>query len=449
MSNALVHPLVLILTAIWLATAAAWAGLRRRIKRHSAEVAAAREILDEVLNDEWVFLSQSSKSLSLSLDYRETLANIASLAVPGFADSCTVDLLEEAGQIRRVRSQNDRSLHEEVLSLDTESENPLHEIIRQGEPRQFNEVNEALLNALAGSPDQLAVLRKCGLRSALAVPLLSTSGTIGVITFALARPGKRYSTSDMNLAKQLAVRAGLAVENARLFQKEQLAVRARDQLLAVVSHELKNPLTVVDLQAELLLSRNLDNEFSRPLGIIRGATKSMKRLIQDLLDANKIETGRLMITLAPVPLTPLLHEALESMKPLAEKRCIKLSVEIAPDAQGQIITADHDRFIQILTNILGNAIKFSPADNEVSMHVFLQNGNTALISIRDKGPGMTADMLARAFTQYAQDPSTAHLGSGLGLYISKAIVDRHHGTIEIESAVNAGTTVKIAIPILS
>ena len=277
----------------------------------------------------------------------------------------------------------------------------------------------------------------------MVVPLLSPRGTHGAITFALSRPGRRYSESDLDLARMLAARAVLAIDNALLYRKEQRAVQSRDQLLAIVSHELKNPLTVIDLQAQLLQKNEASPRLPLRLETIRSSARHMQRIIGDLLDLDQLESGRLTLSRSLEDVSDLVNEPIRMMQPIAGEKKLVLVSDV-PENLGSIL-ADRQRINQVISNILGNAIKFTPENGTIRVSARRAEGG-AEITVSDSGPGIAEENLPKVFDRYWQDRKTSHLGSGLGLSVAKGIVELHGGGIRIQGRLGQGTQVGFTLP---
>src|SRR3712207_5487516 len=214
---------------------------------------------------------------------------------------------------------------------------------------------------MSAHPEHRRILRSMNLLSGIAVPLVARGRTLGVMRFATVRGGRRYAEADVLLAEELGRRVALAVDNARLYQEAQAAVEAREQVLRVVSHDLRNPLSSVVAHADLLLeAADAPVEPRREwASTLRSAAGQMTRMIRDLLDASNLQSGRLSIEPAPCAVRPLLAEAVQVLRPLASARGLTLAYEV----EGEVppVQADRERILQVLGNLVGNAVKFAPA----------------------------------------------------------------------------------------
>jgi chemotaxis family two-component system sensor kinase Cph1 len=244
-------------------------------------------------------------------------------------------------------------------------------------------------------------------------------------------------------------RHAIELDLGRQVLREKKAVRVRDDLVAVVSHDLKNPLAAVQMHAALILKvlipeesgpwRRIQNSAER----IQRSTEKMNTLIQDLLDLAKIEAGRFSITPRPELIESLVEECVEILGPLAEQKRIQLIQKIS--APHRSVLVDRERIFQVLSNIIGNAIKFTPEGGSIELSTD-SNGARVTFAIRDTGPGIDPEQLSHLFNRYWQARKTAHAGTGLGLYIAKGIVEAHKGRIWVESQKGLGSTFSFTLP---
>jgi signal transduction histidine kinase len=230
-------------------------------------------------------------------------------------------------------------------------------------------------------------------------------------------------------------------------RKAQLAIKARDNVLAMVSHDLRSPLSSILLHAGFLWRALVQGEpvtdLQSGLQSIHRSARTMSRLIEDLLDAVKIEAGRFRIEQKMSDLVPVIEDAVEGTRSAAEAKRIGLVLDL-PNAR-QELSCDRDRLTQAMTNLLSNAVKFSPEGAPVEVKLD-SSGDWISISIQDWGPGISEEHLCQLFRPYWQAAETAHLGTGLGLYISKSIVDAHGGRIEVRSARERGAMFTVLLP---
>jgi signal transduction histidine kinase len=278
------------------------------------------------------------------------------------------------------------------------------------------------------------------------VPLVARGGVIGMIAFAAAESKRRYGDEDLAFARELASRAAFALENARLYEEAQRATRAREDLLATVSHDLKNPLSAIHLATTILKERAIQQEDTRAckhLDAVSRAAGRMERLIADLLDMASIQAGRLSVDKKAHDATHIVRDALEQHQTLAEERSILL-LRHGETANARVL-CDRDRILQVLSNLIGNALKFCRPGESVTL-LCEARGKEVHFAVVDTGPGIAVDDLPRIFEPYWTARSQARRGTGLGLFISKGILEMHDGRIWVDSRVGLGTSFNFSLP---
>jgi signal transduction histidine kinase len=265
---------------------------------------------------------------------------------------------------------------------------------------------------------------------------------LGAITFISSRPG-RHGPTDLEMARHLARRAGLAIDNAGLYQEAQRAVRSRYRVLAFVSHDLKNPLQAM-MMAATMLERGAEGEArSRHLAVVRRAGARMDRLIHDLLDLSSLEAGRFTLARAPVDAAGLLAEVVAQQAVLADQAGITLSAEPTPGAAR--VSADRDRVLQVLSNLVSNALAFTPRGGRITLRARPADG-TLRFEVGDTGKGIALADQRFVFDAFWRS-ADSHQGTGLGLAIARGIVEAHGGAIGLESEPGRGTTFHFTVPL--
>jgi signal transduction histidine kinase len=301
-----------------------------------------------------------------------------------------------------------------------------------------------MLAATYDDPAQIAMLVDLGLHSAIIVPLTARGRVQGAITLLMSDSQRVYQQSDLEVAVELGRRAGIAVDNARLYREAQEAVRLREDVLAVVSHDLRNPLGAIDLSASMLLQKNHDARARKQLEIIRRSASRMEHLITDLLDVASIQAGRLALDKTPNDADKLVAEVVDMHASLAAEKQILLTARTS--LHGVAIQCDRERIGQVFGNLLSNAIKFCRPGDRIEI-TGSSDGARATFAVRDTGPGISADALPHLFEPYWSAKQHAKQGTGLGLYICKGIVEAHGGTITVASAPDAGATFTVTLPL--
>lgn len=378
---------------------------------------------------------------------------LAHLAVPDLADWCLVDAVEQGPWVSRVAVAHlDPTQSEQARALARRFERReapvgVLRVLHTGEPELVPAVTDSLLRAAASEPEHPALLSRLQARSYMIIPLRARGHTLGAVTFVSSASGRRYGPNDLALAEDLCVRASLAIDNARLFGESRRATRAREDLLAVVSHDLKNPLGVVQLASALLMrgaqGKPGTEQVQKQAGRIQAAAERMARLISDLLDWGRIEAGGLPLEPSEQEVASLVMEAMESVRPLAEARGLRVAAEL-PDDSIQV-KCDRTRVLQVLGNLLGNAVKFTPDGGQLTVGARLQQGEVRLW-VRDTGSGIKPEALPHVFERYWQAKDAESRGTGLGLYIAKGIVEAHGGRIWAQSEWGQGSTFSFTLP---
>jgi signal transduction histidine kinase/CheY-like chemotaxis protein len=420
---------------------------RQREARLAAEAAERRAVL----------LGEASHLLGSSLDSSTTLSTLARFLVPQLADYCAISLDGDDGHghgdVRGV-AHVDPELEARLrsgLSPRGPSANPLLEALQTTEGTVLEEIEDEVLAEAALGMDNGEDLLAMRPRSLICVPLQASQATVGGMVLVRSDSRARFTLEDFRLVEELARRATLAIENARLFHAAQLALRARDQVLAVVAHDLRNPLSTVTMGSGMLLESLAGSEYAgeqRYVHVIQRAAYRMETLIQDLLDATRIESGNLSIDAHPEPLPHLLAEAVEMHRLGATAEGVNLRLEVADGLPPMHI--DSARVQQVLSNLIGNALKFTPTGGEITVRADPYGDGFCVVSVVDTGPGIAPEQLPHIFGRFWQAQRTDRRGIGLGLAIAKGIVEAHGGEIWVESELGAGSrfcfTLRFATP---
>ena len=422
---------------------------RKRIEEERAQLLAREQMSRaeaEATGRRYALLAEASRVLASSLDYEVTLNSVAQLAVPVFADWCVVDMLEKDRTIHRLAvAHMDPSRVEMARDLlrqypyDPDGSHPIMKVLRTGQPEIAAEVSEALLAAAYPNPEQFRIVRELGFKSFMIVPLLARGRVLGAISFVLAESGRRYGPDDLGLAENLARRAALAVDNARLYRESQDANRAKDEFLATLSHELRTPLTPVIGWVHMMRNGMLAaSGYERGLAAIDASSQTLARLINDLLDMSAILNGKMRIERSPVALNTVVEEAVETIRPQASKRSINIEAVLCSGDNGDApvtVSGDRTRLVQVFWNLLYNAVKFSGDGGRVRI-VCEADAKEARIHVEDQGQGIAPDFLPHIFERFRQADSSntrSHGGLGLGLSLVKSFVEAHNGTITVAS----------------
>ena len=419
--------------------------------------AGGERILTVVLRDiteqkriesEQRFLAEVGPVLATSLEYEDTLSKIAELAVRELADLCIVDIVGEDGEVRRLKvlaREPDRAWIAEALlrvELDRKRAHLVSAVLETKKPVFIERVTPDLVASWAQGDEHLRVLRGLDPKSMVAVPLLAHDKLLGVL--ALISSTRTYVPADLELAEELARRAALSIDNAQHYRTAKSAIQARDDILGIVAHDLRNPLNTIILQASLLRQCTAsESRSSKPADKIERAATRMNRLIQDLLDVTRMEGDRLSLERACIPTRTFVSDVIEAQRPLADEASLTLQLDLAPDSPD--VWADHDRLIQVFENLIGNALKFTEAPGCITVGAKPRDGE-ALFWVADTGPGIVAEDVPHLFDRFWQARKTGRTGAGLGLPIVKGIVEAHGGRVWVESTPGRGSTFFFTIP---
>lgn len=398
-------------------------------------------------------LAEASRVLSASFDYQTTLAALVRLAVPSLADYCALDIVEDGDRFDRIGEAHvdptKSQLLREVATFPRSSLTPHHPLMRvmtNGEPVLEREVTPAFIRLSFAEDGQRKIVEALGPRSLICVPLASSGPPLGALTLVTSdASGRRFSIADLSLAADLARRAAIVVEHARLFNEAQQATRARDDVLAVVAHDLRNPLNTVSMAVSLMLESTPPERVQerRQVEIVRRAADRMNRMIQDLLDVKRMESGRLAIDVKAESPVSLINDTIDMLRPIASGSTIRLEANVE-EGLPQVL-ADSARIQQVLSNLVGNAVKFTPRNGRVSITAEPADGEVRF-GVIDTGPGIPAEQLPHIFGRFWQAQPSDRRGIGLGLAIAKGLVEAHKGKIWVESHVGLGSTFYFTLP---
>ncbi len=426
---------------------------RRRAEEQEIELVQEQAARAEAENSQKraSLLAEASRVLSASFDYQTTLAALVRLAVPALADYCALDIVEAEDTFERIgeahvdpaKSQLLREVARFPKSALT-ARHPLMRVMATGAPVLEADITPAFIRASFAEAGQRRVVEALEPRSLICVPLVTSGKPLGALTLVTSGSGRRYDIADLSLAADLARRAAIVVEHARLFHEAQQATRARDDVLAVVAHDLRNPLNTVTMAVSLMLETTPPErvEERRQVEIVRRAADRMNRMIQDLLDVKRMESGRLTTDLKPELPETLINDTIDMLRPLATGGTIRLEADIEDGLPP--VLADAARVQQVLSNLVGNAVKFTPRSGRITVCAEHIDGEVRF-GVIDTGPGIPAEQLPHIFGRFWQAKSD-HRGIGLGLAIAKGIVEAHNGRIWVESHVGLGSTFYFTLP---
>jgi len=403
------------------------------------------------IEDDERFLSAAATEMARSIDYRTVLQTIADLAVPRLADAALLDVVDGDGTLRRVASSVTGSARSHLLAeiaregITWESPSPVIDVIRRGWTELFAEIDDDWIEA----HEEVALApawRTVGMHSMLIVPLAAGGQSLGALSLLLVDPKRSFSGESRSLAEKFAQPVALSLVNATLYSAAQRANLARDEVLAVVSHDLRNPLTAIEMCTRVLRERSPAASAGGEdlVATISDSVDAMNRLIQDLVDVASIERGQLSLERADVLPARLIERALHMFAVEAAGHGITVDRDVAPDLRA--LKADEPRLIQVLANLIRNAITFTPNGGRISVAATAGDGVVKFV-VADTGIGIDPALHQRIFDRYWHASAGARKrGTGLGLSIAKGIVEAHGGRLTVESAVGAGSTFRFTIP---
>jgi PAS domain S-box-containing protein len=404
------------------------------------------------------FLAEAGAVLASSLDYDTVLARVADLTVGSIADWCAIDMLQDDGSVRRfVVAHANPAKREIATQFEQYVYNPpdvagVMERLLQGEALLFPELSDDQLAAAAVNENHHRIMRDLGFQSAMVVPLIARSKLLGAITLVCAESGRRYTTDDLTLAEDLAGRAALAVDNARLYgesrrvQEELLkANEAKDEFLGLVSHELRTPITTIYGGARVLRSRGDRLEPESRDEIVRDIeteTERLHRIVENLLVLARVELGE---RIEPEPV--LLQRLIDRVTKSFSERNAGRPIECRVDARLRPVAGEATYLEQVLRNLLSNAEKYSPQGLAIELHVE-NGGGEALVRVLDQGPGIKPEEAESIFERFyrSQSAKAKARGLGLGLTVCKRLIEAQSGRVWARPREAGGLEVGFALP---
>lgn len=396
-------------------------------------------------------LEGAARELAGQLDGETVLAalyRVIRVVVPDFAELCALHLVQD-GLLQRIflLHRDEETLHGLLrtatrLELSLAETSPLlRQVLEQrtavlvsGPPNE-SENQEVLRNLTAQLPAESMII----------APLVARGRLLGVMTFASIESAKRYERTQQRCAEELATRCALALDTADLIEELRSAVRSRDNLLAVVSHDLRSPLSAIYITAVDLSSSAPAEERRKSKGqaeLIKRSASHMDHLIEDLLTTSALESQGFTLRQQAEEANGLVWEACQLSEPLLKAKSLHFEQELAPNLPG--VYVDRHRILQVLANLIGNAIKFTPSGGSIRLHTSNAEGHVAL-SVSDTGPGIAPQHLTRVFERCWTGENNGK-GLGLGLYIAKNIVEAHGGKMWVESERDAGASFWFTLP---
>ncbi len=430
-----------------------------------ASLAAQR--LAEEASDRATFLTRASEALATSQDFPETARCVAEMAIERLCEWCSVDRLDGVWIRTLAVAHRDpakltvlRELHARFPAR-LDDGGSLASAIHAREAIFVPEITEELVTKTTPDPERREYVLKLGLASLIVVPIVVRGEAVGTLNLATSKLARRLNTADLELARELALRAAVAVENARLLQAEraarehaeaaqavaQEAVALRDQFLSIAGHELKTPLTALLIHAQGLQRAVLGDPAARRFGekvektISAGAR--LDKLITQLLDVSRITAGRLRLEPESVDLVALVREAVARHAEAA----VRMGCSVGVKSDGALIGRwDQLRIEQVVTNLFDNALKYGRG-KPVEVELW-REGYEAILRVTDHGIGIPEDYQQRIFGRFERAVAVREYGGfGLGLWITRQIVDASGGKIVVHSRPGEGASFTVTLPL--
>jgi len=426
------------------------AALRGRYGDLYGCVAAATDVTDRVLRERAErLLAATGAALTASLDEERVLADVMRLTLPDLADWCVADLVAEAPSTRRVRvacRDGSDGLAEEIAAMVDEGRfGPLPAgSSYPREPLLFSELPEEFSARWARAWPTLRASDELRPRAAMVVPLVVHGRLLGAWTFFRSGREPPYEPRELDVARELASRLAIAIDNARLYQAAREAIRARDEVLSTVAHDLRNPLSAISVSVHTLQARIPPEakKEHRALDAVSRGVERVTQLVSDLLDERTIESGRLSVEFQSCSAELLVRHAAEANRARLEGASLRLELEL--ELELPRVLADANRIAQVFDNLIGNAVKFTPNGKKVRIGA-ARAGGFVHFWVADEGHGILPDDLPRIFDRYWKVHRADRRGAGLGLSICKGIVEAHGGKIWAESAPECGSTLHFTL----
>jgi PAS domain S-box-containing protein len=409
-----------------------------------------RDITDRKLREQTQqFLLEASEVFSQSLEVAALVRSITQLLVPRRADFCVVDLLREDGSVERSAVAHSDPAQQRLADQLAQhpagrSKGPgVPDVVDTRKPLLAERIDDRWLQTMARSPRHLEVLRALAPHSMIVVPLVARDRVIGAISVGLAKSPRQYGPRELAVAEEFAARAALALDNARLFHEARQATRVRNEVLRIVAHDLRNPLNTIRLTAGLLNETCTDPDTSRRLGVIENSVGRAHRLIEYLLEVARLEAGKLPLELSTLDTVALLRDAVELHRAQAAEQGLELTPDYPEDLPP--IRADQHRVLQVFSNLIGNALRLTPEGGRISIRALGREAEVEFV-IEDTGPGIAKEDFPHLFQPFWQREKRGE-GAGLGLPISKGLVEAHGGRIWVESTLGKGSRFCFTIPV--
>jgi PAS domain S-box-containing protein len=395
------------------------------------------------------FLSFSAQALTESVEYEDRVKKIAELAVPALADYCIVNASLDNGDEIRISRHSDATkcprLQEICRFLPSIHANTFGTIDSKGDSLKIYTDIDVWADPIF-SEQQIKYFRELSTKSYITAVFIARNRVIGNISLGTSK--RNFTVEDAEFLKQVVYRFSLALYNSRLFEEARNAMRAREDILSIVSHDLKNPIAAMDLACQIARSKISSDyppeEIQKYIEKAAKANNQMKRLVSLLLNFGKLESGTFVAKKQNMSLTDLFRDVEEIFRGIADRSAIALEFSVSKDIK---FAGDFNALSQAVSNLTANALKFCPSHSRVVVSGKLGINNMLEISVEDNGPGIPECQQARLFDRFWQPHRSKKEGAGLGLYIVRGVARAHGGDVRVDSKVGVGSKFSICIPI--
>jgi len=402
-----------------------------------------------------MLVAHAGEELLAMRDLETTFSLVAKLVTDSFCDCSIIHLIESDGDLRLVsKSRRENSAAERFEALinryppNPNSKFGLRGVMEMGRSFLINRVDTDIIASIAQDEHHAAELRDI-LHSYMIVPMMVGHKAIGVISMIACQPNTHFDDIDLAAAEELGRLSALAIENARYAEKLRQAIQVREDVVAIVSHDLRSPLTVILQSCELLQKRldcgstDTNTTLCKLVNLAHTAARRMHELIADLLDLSHLESGQFVLKHERIDCVGFIQETVDLLSPIASKKGVILSADLPLGLP--MLKADRTRLTQILLNLINNAIKHTPSGGTVAVSARLRDDGWIEVSVNDSGCGIRNEYLPVLFDRYWK-PHDSQGGYGLGLFVVKGIVEAHGGSIHVTSEENKGTCFSFTLP---
>ena len=436
-------------------------------RQRAEELQAANDFTREILSAEkearanaeragqrLEILARVSGILATSIHYPATLSEIASAVLPALGDLLLADLQREAELVPELSAHTDPKLSERLRGIRTSvveltSGHPIAEVCRTGEPLLVEEVTDEWLDMFAGSPEAALAWREIRLGSAVIVPIQSHRRRYGALTLGYGLSERAYDSADLRLLADIGLRLGLALDTGNLVRELELEHQRKDEFLAMLAHELRNPLSAVT-NALAAMDRASGEDREHLAQILGRQSHHLAHLVNDLLDVSRIRFGLVSLRRQRVDLREVVRQSVEIARGRKESEGLSISARLAREPV--MVEADPDRLEQVLGNLLDNAVKYTPAGGTIDVSIGGE-GDQAVLHVRDSGVGIPLDFKSRVFDVFSRaniQAPQSRTGLGLGLSVVRELVTQHGGVVEVESGgLGQGADFMVRLPLAS